>query len=186
MSNGLRTALAFIAVATAVAAVSLFLFRSSTKQELERGPFSADGSCPSFERVYPSCEIEFGSSGLSVLNSFSETFFGEGAFEISEFSVETQSDDIFTIVAQSNRGPLTSEIIADRTVRLGQDQEDGELYRNHQSSYCDAGRIYEHQVVYRENGSITVQDLEYWNDNGRFRFRLFQNRRLTADVVCTK
>ncbi|MEM6285475.1 MAG: hypothetical protein AAF787_25010, partial [Chloroflexota bacterium] len=139
--------------------------------------------CPVFEPSYPQCEIVFGSSGLSVVNSFYETFIGEGVFEIDGFTVDTQSETEFLIVGESNRGPLTSEIVADRVVRLGQDRENEILFRNHQASYCNAGRIYEHQVVYTNNG-LNIQDLEYWVEDEKFNFKLFQGGSLTAQVVC--
>ena len=168
---------------TAVAAIGFFVFRAGTKQEVTQGPFTADGRCPTFKPRYPQTQIRFGNRGLSVLNSLYETFVGEGAFEISEFTVSTDGDKRFEIVAQSNRGELTSEINADRVVRLGQDREDEQLRRTHQSAFCDAGRIYEHQVVYLGNGDFIVQDLEYWTEDEALYFRLYQNRRLTAEVV---
>lgn len=148
------------------------------------GPFSADNECPQFKAEYPICKVQFGNSGLSLANSAFETFVGEGAFEINSFNVTTKGEQRYSIVAQSNRGPLTSEIYADGIVRLGQDREDEVVYRTHQSAYCDGGRIYEHQTVHR-NGSIDIQDLEFWTEDGKFRFRLFQNGAPTADVVCT-
>lgn len=166
------------------ALVALAIFRTGTKREVTQGPFTADGRCPAFEPLYAQCRITFGNRGLSVLNSAYETFVGEGAFEISEFRVATRGDGRFTIVAQSNRGELTSDVHADRLVRLGQDSEDEELRRTHQSAFCDRGRIYEHQLVDMGDGSFLVQDLEYWTEAGTFHFRLLQNRRLTAEVVC--
>ena len=56
------------------------------------------------------------------------------------------------------------------------------LRRTLQSAYCDRERIYEHQLVDLGDGSTLTQDLEYWNEGGAFRFKLYQNRRLTADV----
>lgn len=148
------------------------------------GPFTADTQCPAFQTSYPACDIRFGNSGLSTLNSFSETFLGEGAFEIERFDVETFAPRRLTIVAQSNRGPLTSRIVADRVVRLGQEQEDGEVNRTHQSAFCDGGRIYEHQVGYAQ-GDQYVQDLQFWEEDGNLRFRLFQDGSATADVMCS-
>lgn len=147
------------------------------------GPLTADGVCPTFRREYPQCTIRFGNAGLSTLGSFYETFVGEGPFEIDGFSVETLGERRFVIVAQSNRGPLISDIHADRIVRLGQDREDEVVYRTHQSAFCDAGRIYEHQVVYRDGGR-TVQDLEFWTEDEALYFRLFQDGNPTAEVVC--
>ena len=68
-------------------------------------------------------------------------------------------------------------------MRLGQDLENEALRLTHQSDYCDKGRIYEHQVVDMGSGTFLVQDLEYWTEGEAFRFRLYQDRRLTADVV---
>ncbi|MFZ4404109.1 MAG: hypothetical protein ACOYOK_08420 [Pseudobdellovibrionaceae bacterium] len=120
---------------------------SSTKKRIEVGAFDADGRCPSFQPRYPSCDIKFGSKGLSVLNSVYETFVGEGAFEIREFNIKKSGDKEFEIVGLSNRGPLTSKINADGLVRLGQDREDEELRNAHVASYCHAGRIFENQTV---------------------------------------
>lgn len=175
-----------IAVGIVTTAIVLFggytlLFNFEQADPAE--PFSADGVCPVFEASYPQCEIIFGNSGLSVVNSFYETFVGEGAFEIDGFTVDTRSETEFLIVGDSNRGPLTSEIVADRVVRLGQDRENEILFRSHQSSYCDAGRIYEHQVVYTNRGR-NIQDLEYWTEGDEFNFKLFQGGSLTARVVC--
>ena len=175
-------ALAIVA-SIAVAALGFFVFRAGTKQEVTQGPFTADGRCPTFRPRYAQAQVRFGNQGLSVLNSLYETFVGEGAFEISEFTVSTNGDKRFTIVAQSNRGELTSEINADRVVRLGQDRENEQLRRTHQSAFCHAGRIYEHQVVDLGNGKFIVQDLEYWTEGEVIYFRLYQNRRLTAEVV---
>lgn len=147
------------------------------------GPFTADGICPAFRPAYPQCEIRFGNRGLSTLNSFYETFVGEGAFEIDGFTVDTLGEDRFVITADSNRGPITSQIFADRIVRIGQDQENAVVYRAHQSAFCDAGRIYEQQVVYRD-GPQTVQDLEFWSENDALYFRLFQDGSPTAEVIC--
>ncbi len=127
------------------------------------GPFTADGTCPEFKTTYKSCEILFGNRGLSTLNSLYETFLGEGAFEISSFDVETLPERRFNIIAQSNRGPIRSKIYPDRLVRVGQDRENESVYRTHQSPFCDAGRIYEHQVGY-VNASINVQNLEFWTE----------------------
>lgn len=161
----------------------VFLFRSETKETITQGPFAADGQCPTFKPKYPQIQITFGNKGLSVLNSLYETFLGEGAFEISEFTVAAIGEKRFTIVGRSNRGDLTSDIYADRVVRLGQDLENEELRLTHQSAYCNKGRIYEHQVVYMGGGKFIVQDLEYWTAGESFRFRLYQNQRLAADVV---
>jgi hypothetical protein len=55
----------------------------ASRQPLTEGPFTADGQCPTtFKPLYPRCDITFGSKGLSTLNSFYETFVGEGAFVI--------------------------------------------------------------------------------------------------------
>jgi hypothetical protein len=152
------------------------------------GPFAADGLCPTFQPRYPSCEVRFGNSGLSVLSSFYETFVGEGPFEIDAFDVDTLDPAVdgaprFVITAQSNRGPITSRITADRLVRLGQEREDGEVNRTHQSAFCDSGRIYEHQVGYA-GGEAYVQALEFWTADGALRFRLFQGGSPVADVAC--
>lgn len=147
------------------------------------GPFAADGACPTFVARYPQCEVRFGNSGLSTLNSFYETFVGEGAFEIDGFTVDAPGPGRYTITAQSNRGPITSQIWTDRLVRLGQEREDEQVNRTHQSAFCDAGRIYEHQVGYAD-GDVYVQDLEFWTQDGNLRFRLFQGGSPTADVEC--
>ncbi|MDZ4791810.1 MAG: hypothetical protein SGJ17_11500 [Hyphomicrobiales bacterium] len=99
--------------------------------ERTEGPFQADGQCPNFKPRYASCEVTFGNKGLSVLNSFYEMFFGEGVFEIGEFTVTTTGEKQYTIVAKSNRGSLTSQIIADGLVRLGQDLENEKLTLTH-------------------------------------------------------
>jgi hypothetical protein len=148
-----------------------------------QGPFTADGICPVFKESYKNCEVLFGNRGFSTLSSFYETFMGEGAFEIYSFGVESLPGGRFNITAQSNRGPIRSEIYTDRLVRLGQDREDEAVYRTQQSAYCDAGRIYEHQVGYVDAG-LNVQDLEFWTEGNVFRFRLFQNGSPTADVKC--
>lgn len=172
-------------VLTAVAAVAAiaFLALRSPREEIRRGPFTADGQCPTFKARYPKVDIQFGNRGLSTLNSLYETFVGEGAFEISEFTVATGGAKRFKIVGASNRGPLTSDIYADRVVRLGQDRENEELRRTLQSAFCNRGRIYEYQLVDLGDGSTLTQDLEYWTEGSAFRFRLYQNRRLTADVT---
>ncbi|MBC7801144.1 MAG: hypothetical protein H7Z10_11025 [Gemmatimonadaceae bacterium] len=166
-----------------IALAGLLAITACARQEVTQGPFTADEVCPTFKPRYPSVQITFGNRGLSVLNSLYETFVGEGVFEISEFTVRTLGAQRFIIVGKSNRGELTSDIYADRVVRLGQDLENEQLRRTHQSAFCDHGRIYEHQVVDMGNGSFLVQDLEYWTDGDAFRFRLLQNRRLTADVT---
>ena len=171
-----------LALFIALAAAVFFLSRSEVKDRAMQGPFTADSRCPAFKPRYSQIQITFGNRGLSVLNSVYETFVGEGAFEISEFIVSTGGEKRFTIVGRSNRGDLTSDIYADRVVRLGQDLENEELRLTHQSAYCDKGRIYEHQLVDMGNGAFLVQDLEYWTEGEAFRFRLYQNRRLTADV----
>ena len=175
-----------LVVVIGLAVAAFFLLRSDVKETLTRGPFIADGQCPAFKPLYPNIQITFGNRGLSVLNSLFETFVGEGAFEISEFRVTSGGDKRFTIVGMSNRGELTSDIYADRIVRLGQDKENEQLRLTHQSAYCDKGRIYEHQLVDMGGGNFLVQDLEYWTEGAageRFRFRLYQNQRLTADVI---
>lgn len=147
------------------------------------GPFTADGVCPCFKSKYQSCNVAFGNSGLSTLNSLYETFMGEGAFEIYGFTVDTPGEGRYTIAAQSNRGPITSEIYTDRLVRLGQDRENEVVNRTQQSAFCDMGRIYEHQVVYTDDNRL-VQDLEFWSEDGKLRFRLFQDGAPTADITC--
>ncbi|GGI87301.1 hypothetical protein GCM10007973_24700 [Polymorphobacter multimanifer] len=171
-----------LVVLAAVGALAFTAFRSPFVT-VTQGPFAADGACPSFKARYSLVQITFGNRGLSTLNSLYETFVGEGAFEISEFNVASTGNGRFTIVGSSNRGPLTSDIFADRVVRLGQDREDEELRRTLQSAFCHRGRIYEHQLVDLGDGSTLSQDLEYWTENAAFRFRLYQNRRLTADVT---
>ena len=177
-----RMAAIALAALVAVALIAFLAFRSP-REEVKQGPFTADGRCPSFKARYPQVDIRFGNSGLSTLNSLYETFAGEGAFEISEFSVATGGAGRFKIVGASNRGPLTSDIYADRVVRLGQDMENEQLRRTLQSAFCNRGRIYEHQLVDLGDGSTLTQDLEYWTEGGAFRFKLYQNRRLTADVT---
>jgi hypothetical protein len=147
------------------------------------GPFDADGVCPVFVATYPRCEVRFGNSGLSTLNSLYETFVGEGAFRIDAFEVETPGAGRFNVTALSNRGPIRSEIHTDRLVRLGQERENEVINRTHQSAFCDRGRIYEHQVGYAR-GRVYTQDLELWTEQDALRFRLFQNGAPTADVVC--
>lgn len=153
----------------------------STKFE-SPGPFKADGRCPVFKPLYSKIDVRFGNRGLTALNSFYETIFGKGAFELTEFRVTTFSDTRFDIVAQSNRGPLKSEIFADRLVRIGQDSENEKPQTTHQSAFCDKGRIFEHQTVFSRKGNIMIQDLLYWTEGDTFRFRLYQNRKLLADV----
>ena len=148
-----------------------------------QGPLDADGQCPTFKPSYPQCEVTFGNKGLSVLNSFYETFVGEGAFEIYAFSTRTDPNGALIISADSNRGELKSEIIPDRLVRIGQDLEDEELLVTHQSSYCHAGRVHEHQVVY-SGGDSDIQDLSFWNEGEVFHFTLHQNGSKTATVTC--
>lgn len=148
-----------------------------------KGPFTADGKCPTFKTVYPRCEVLFGNRGLSTLNSVYETFVGQGAFEINGFNVAGLPGGRYDITAQSNRGPIKSQIYTDRLVRIGQDRENEVVYRTNQSAFCDAGRIYEHQVVYVD-GDSTVQDLEFWTEREKLRFRLFQDGSPTADVSC--
>lgn len=97
--------------------------------------------------------------------------------------MESLSEGRFNITAQSNRGPIRSEIHTDRMVRLGQDRENEAVHPTHQSAYCDAGRIYELQVGYVD-GDLNVQDLEFWTEGDQLRFRLFQNGSPTADVAC--
>lgn len=147
------------------------------------GPFDANGQCPTFKPLYPKCEVIFGNRGLSVLNSFYETFVGEGAFEIYEFATRKDKNGALIIAAKSNRGELKSEIIPDRIVRIGQDRENEKLYRTHQSSYCHNNRIHEHQVVY-DGGDADVQDLNFWEEQGIFHFTLYQNGSKTALVRC--
>lgn len=174
-------ALGIVAVVASLS-VNRYLSDAFSKGPTE-GPFTADDTCPTFGTTYRRCEVLFGNRGLSTLNSFYETFVGEGAFEIDGVDVETLPGGRFNIIAQSNRGPIRSEIFTDRLVRLGQDREDEAVFRTHQSAFCDAGRIYEHQVGYVE-GDLNVQDLEFWAERDDFRFRLFQNGSPTADVVC--
>ena len=162
--------------------VQRFLTGAFSKGPTE-GPFTADGRCPQFRSEYPQCKILFGNRGLSTLNSLYETFVGEGAFEIDGFRVQTLGEGRFDIIAESNRGPIRSEIFTDRLVRLGQDRENERVHRTHQSAFCDAGRIYEHQVGYMD-GSLYVQDLEFWSEDDALYFRLFQDGSPTAEVVC--
>jgi len=162
--------------------VATYLSDAFSKGPTE-GPFTANGICPEFMKTYSSCEVRFGNRGLSTLNSFYETFVGEGAFEIKSFEVESLPGGRFNITAQSNRGPIRSEIYTDRLVRLGQDRENEIVYRTNQSAFCDDGRIYENQVV-QEDGGLNVQDLEFWTERDQLHFRLFQNGSPTADVVC--
>ena len=171
-----------LATLAALASVAYLAFQSP-REEVTQGPFKSAGRCPSFQTRYAAVDIRFGNSGLSTLNSLYETFAGEGAFEISKFTVATGGAGRFRIIGSSNRGPLTSDIYADRVVRLGQDQEDEQLRRTLQSAFCDRGRIYEHQLVDSGDGSTLTQDLEYWTEGAAFRFKLYQNRRLTADVT---
>lgn len=178
-----RKIVAIVILALVAVAAVAFLALRSPRTEVRQGPFTADGVCPTFRKDYPSVDIKFGNAGLSTLNSLYETFVGVGAFEISRFTVESGPSGRFRIVGDSNRGPLTSDIYADRVVRMGQDRENEELRRTLQSAFCDRGRIYEHQLVDLGNGSTLAQDLEYWTEDGSFRFRLYQNRRLTADVT---
>ena len=162
---------------------AFFVLRSEVTERMAQGPFTADGLCPSFKPLYPQVKITFGNQGLSLINSLYESFAGEGVFEISEFRVSADGEKRFTIIGRSNRGDLKSDIHADRIVRLGQDLENEKLRFTHQSAYCDKGRIHEHQLVDMGSGEILVQDLEYWTEGEAFRFRLYQNRRLTAEVV---
>lgn len=177
-----RIAAIALTAVTAVAAIAFLALRSPS-EEVTQGPFTADGQCPTFKARYPKVEIRFGNRGLSTLNSLYETFAGEGAFYINDFTVATGGAGRFKIVGASNRGPLTSDIYADRVVRLGQDRENEKLRRTLQSAFCDRGRIYEYQLVDLGDGSTLTQDLEYWTEGNAFRFRLYQNRRLTADVT---
>lgn len=169
-------------IAGGVAAVRAAL-RDAFLPHPNNGPIAADGNCPKFEARYPRCEVLYGNRGLSTLGSIYETFVGEGPFEIRSFEVSAPVSGPLAIVAESNRGPLRSEIFPDRIVRLGQEREDEKTNLTHQSAYCDRGRIFEHQVGYA-GGQVYVQDLEFWRESDTLRFRLFQNGRATADVSC--
>lgn len=158
-------------------------FGMGAKNPNVQGPFGADGVCPSFKPVYSDVEIIFGNRGLSVVNSFFETFFGEGVFEITQFRTIKVRSKQFKIIAKSNRGDLISDIYADRVVRIGQDLENEELRLTHQSAFCNGGRIYENQIVYERDKKFSIQDLEYWTEGDTFHFRLYQNKRLVADVI---
>lgn len=182
--NRLLIGVAALGLVAVVGWVSVSTYLSDAFSEgPTAGPFTADGVCPAFRPTYNRCEVRFGNRGLSTLNSFYETFVGEGAFEINGFKVESLPGGRFNTIAQSNRGPIRSEIYTDRLVRLGQDRENEAVHRTNQSAFCDAGRIYEHQAVYVD-GDLTVQDLEFWTEGDQLRFRLFQNGSPTADVVC--
>lgn len=159
-------------------------FEISNRETIKNGPFTANGKCPRFQSFYSKCEIIFGNKGLSVLNSAYETFLGEGAFEIYSFNVKQTEKDRFTIIAESNRGELISDIYTDRVVRIGQDKEDEILKLTHQSAYCHDNRIYEHQTVYNQNKISVIQRLEYWTENDIFHFQLFQGDSKTAKVEC--
>lgn len=171
------------AVVLAGVGFALFWSLQTRVQVTGPGPADSDGMCPTFQESYPQCEVAFGNSGLSVLNSFYETFFGEGAFEINGFTVKTRGEGSFLITADSNRGPLTSDIIADRLVRLGQEQEDGRLTYTHEASYCHSGRVLQNQIGFLGN-SLNVQNIEYWTEDETFHFRLVQGGYLTAEVQC--
>lgn len=151
--------------------------------EIKTGPAYADNVCPVFKKSYPKCEIMFGNKGLSVLNSFYETFVGEGAFEIYRFDVKTISKSEFIITAQSNRGELISEINADRIVRIGQDKEDERLNLTNQASYCHDGMVTELQEVFIDD-SVEIQHLQYWTTDSKFYFQLFQGGNQVAKVIC--
>ena len=165
MSKRRIVAIAFAVLATV--AVMAFLAFRSPRAEVQQGPFTANGICPTFKKDYPKVDIAFGNVGLSTLNSLYETFVGVGAFEINRFTVESGPGGRFKIVGASNRGPLTSDIYADRVTRIGQDKENEKLRRTLQSAFCDRGRIYEHQLVDMGDGSTLTQDLEYWTEGER-------------------
>lgn len=175
------------AVLGLLALIAFVVARALLANSFEPGPtkgaFDADNRCPVFRPAYPRCEVRFGNRGLSTLNSVYETFVGEGAFEIDSFAVDRLATGQLNITAQSNRGPIRSQILTDKVVRLGQDLENEKLWRTHQSAYCDGGRVYEHQVGYADDKRY-VQNLEFWTEREAFRFRLFQDGRATADVVC--
>lgn len=180
----LRAILLIVFLALVMAWLGAKVFLSGAfKQGPTAGPFTADSKCPSFRPSYPQCTVGFGNRGLSTLNSVFETFVGEGAFEIKSFQVSTAGVQRFDITAESNRGTLRSRINADGVVRVGQDLENEVVYRTHESSFCDAGRIYELQTVFVD-GDLTVQNLEFWTEGDALRFRLFQDGAPTADVTC--
>ena len=141
--------LVFLALAMAWFGAKTFL-SAAFEQGPTSGPFAADAKCPSFRPTYPQCTVNFGNRGLSTLNSLYETFVGEGAFEIKSFQVSTPGAQRFDITAESNRGTLRSRINADGVVRAGQDRENEVVYRTHESAFCDAGRIYQLQVVFAD------------------------------------
>jgi hypothetical protein len=128
----------------------------------------ADGQCPRFEPLYAQCTVLEGEE-----------------FSINRFVVEAEGDQRLLLRAESNRGPITTLIVPDRVVRLGFDREDGGRFKTHQGSYCQAGRAYQQQVVYLEDRTYNVQNLEFWEDDGALLFQLDQNGEREALIRCT-
>ncbi len=133
-----------------------------------------DTKCPKFEKFYTSCEIRF----------------GRPDFKINSFSVKKVGDEKFEVTAQSNQGELPFSVIADRVVRLGQDQRvnvDGsvDLFRTHESSYCtENSKILGHQMVLLPDSKYEIQELEFIKEGHNFIFKLTTNGERRADVLC--
>ncbi len=133
-----------------------------------------DTKCPNFEKIYTSCEIRF----------------GRPDFKIDSFSVKKVGDQKFEVTAQSNQGELPFSVIADRVVRLGQDQrvnEDGsvDFFKTHESSFCtENSKIVGHQMVLLPDSKYEIQVLEFIKEGDNFVFKLTTNGQPRADVLC--
>lgn len=131
--------------------------------------------CPEFLVNYSRCTVRFAGPGPEI--------------RIDSFKAVQNGPAEFLFVGNSNRGELPFPVVADRVVRLGQDQRvnpDGtlEFFRTHESSFCEQDRVVGHQMILLPNGRYEIQVLEFIKEGENLVFKLATDGEPGADVIC--
>lgn len=140
--------------------------------QVQANPLNA---CPKFQHSYSSCQKVGGAM---------PQFFSSVKIE--------QKDDGFAFLTETDVGPMPTEYIPDRVVRLGSDYhylDDGTVLPElpaHESSYCDQGTIHRSEITFLPDNTYAQEEITMEiNEDGVLAFELIVGEELLLSATCT-
>lgn len=131
-------------------------------------------ACPKFETSYSSCQKTGGAM---------PQFFSSVQIE--------QKEDGFAFVTETDMGPMPTEYVPDRIVRLGSDYhylEDGTVLPElpaHESSYCDQGSIHRSEITFLPDNTYAQEEITMAiTEDGVLEFQLIVGDDTLLSAAC--
>ena len=139
--------------------------------QVQASPLSA---CPKFETSYSSCQKTGGAM---------PQFFSSVQIE--------QKGNSFAFVTETEMGPMPTEYVPDRIVRLGSDYhylEDGTVLPElpaHESSYCDQGSIHRSEITFLPDNTYAQEEITMEiTEDGVLEFELIVGDDILLSATC--